>query len=76
VGLGTAAGFACPLSQYQLADALGLTAVHLNRVLRTMRERELLTFQHGQVTFDDFDRLVALADFDKAYLDHDGPLLR
>ena len=76
VGLGTKQGYDCPLSQYMLADALGLSAVHVNRVLRQLREMGLLTFQRGQVTFEDFDGLVALADFDKAYLDHDGPLLR
>jgi CRP-like cAMP-binding protein len=47
VGLATAAGYACPLSQYQLADALGLSAVHVNRVLRQLREEGLLTFQGG-----------------------------
>jgi CRP-like cAMP-binding protein len=76
VGLGTKAGYACPLSQYMLADALGLSAVHVNRVLRQLREMGLVTFQRGHVTIDDFAGLVALADFDKAYLDHDGPLLR
>ena len=76
VGLGSAAGYACPLSQYLLSDALGLSAVHVNRVLRGLREDGLLTFRNGQVTFNDFHRLVALADFDKAYLDQDGPLLR
>lgn len=76
VGLGTKTGYACPLSQYLLADALGLSAVHVNRVLRQLREMGLLTFHNGRVTFDDFEGLVALADFDKAYLDHDGPLLR
>ena len=76
VGLGTKEGYACPLSQYMLADALGLCAVHVNRVLRQLREMELLTFQKGHVAFDDFDRLVELADFDTAYLDHDGPLLK
>ena len=76
VGLGSKDGYACPLSQYMLADALGLSAVHVNRVLRQLREMGLLTFQRGQVTFEDFDGLVALADFDKAYLDHDGQLLR
>jgi CRP-like cAMP-binding protein len=76
VGLGTQAGYACPLSQYLLSDALGLSAVHVNRILRQLREDGLLTFRNGRVTFDDFDRLVALADFDKTYLDHDGPLLR
>lgn len=76
VGLGTKAGFSCPLSQYLMADALGLSAVHVNRVLRELREEGLVTFQNGQVTFDDFDGLVAFADFDRVYLDHDGPLLR
>jgi CRP-like cAMP-binding protein len=76
VGLATNAGYDCPLSQYMLADALGLTAVHVNRVLRELREDGLLTFQKGRVTFDDFERLVAAVDFDKTYLDQDGPLLR
>ena len=75
VGLGDRTGYACPLSQYLLADALGLSAVHVNRVLRELREEGLLTFQRGRVTFDDYDALVAHADFDRAYLDLDGPLL-
>lgn len=76
VGLGTDKGYDCPLSQYMLSDALGLSAVHVNRVLRQLREMGLLTFQKSRVTFDDFVGLIALADFDKAYLDHDGPLLK
>ena len=76
VGLGSTAGYACPLSQYLLADALGLSAVHVNRVLRDLREDGLLTFQRGQVVFDDYDRLVARVGYDRGYLDHDRPLLR
>lgn len=76
VGLGSTSGYACPLSQYLLADALGLSAVHVNRVLRELREDGLVTFQHGQVEIHDLDALVLLADFDKTYLDHDGPLLK
>jgi len=76
VGLGSASGYACPLSQYLLADALGLTAVHVNRVLRELREEGLVTFQHGLVQIHDLNALMAFADFDKAYLDHDGPLLK
>ena len=76
VGRGTREGFVCPLSQYQLADALGLSAVHINRVLRELREDGLLTFQKGQVTIHDVDRLAELAEFDRAYLDQEGPLLR
>ena len=76
VGMGDATGYDCPLSQYLLADALGLSAVHINRVLRELREAGLVTFHKGRVCFDDFAGLVTFADFDRAYLDHDGPLLR
>jgi CRP-like cAMP-binding protein len=76
VDLGSTAGYACPLSQYLLADALGLSAVHVNRILRELREADLVTFQNGHVEIHDIDGLARLADFDKSYLDHDGPLLR
>jgi CRP-like cAMP-binding protein len=59
-----------------LSDTLGLSAVHVNRVLRQLREDGLLTFQKGEVVFDDLDRLIEFADFDRDYLDHDGPLLK
>ncbi len=48
VGLATEAEFKCPLSQFVLADALGLTAIHVNRVLRQLRERELAHPAKGQ----------------------------
>ena len=76
VGMGTKAGYACPLTQYHLADALGMSAVHVNRVLRRMREAGLVTFRDGQVSFDDYGGLVKLAGFDPDYLEHSGPLLR
>jgi len=76
IGMGSKAGFACPLTQYLLADALGLSAVHVNRVLRHLREQKLLTFRDGVVTFLDYARLTAFADFDPTYLDQVGPLLK
>lgn len=76
VGMGTRAGYACPLTQYLLADALGLSAVHVNRVLRQLREEGLLTFREGFVTFNDYRKLVEFADFEPTYLDQLGPLLR
>ena len=75
VGLADRNGYACPLSQYMLADALGLSAVHVNRVLRQLRDEGLCTFQKGRVVFNDYDGLVDLAGFDRGYLDHEGPLL-
>jgi len=74
VGLGTKSGYDCPLSQYVLADALGLSAVHVNRVLRELREEGLCTFRNGRVELTNFDGLVDVADFDHDYLDHQGPL--
>ncbi|WP_245729296.1 Crp/Fnr family transcriptional regulator [Salinihabitans flavidus] len=74
--MGDRTGFDCPLTQYHLADALGLTAVHVNRVLRHLREEGLVTFRKGHVTFDDFEALTDLAGFDTDYLDQGGPLLR
>ena len=71
VGLANRAGFNCPLSQYLLADALGLSAVHVNRVLRELREAGMVTFQRGRVAFDDYDALVEFCAFDRSYLDHD-----
>jgi CRP-like cAMP-binding protein len=47
VGLATGSEFGCPLSQSALADALSLSAIHVNRVLRQLRERRLLTFHGG-----------------------------
>ncbi|PVA10856.1 Crp/Fnr family transcriptional regulator [Pelagivirga sediminicola] len=75
VGRGTRQGYDCPLSQYLLADALGLTAEHTNRVLRQLRQDGLVTFRDGRVVFDDLEGLIKLADFDMGYLDH-GVLLR
>lgn len=75
VGMATRTGYACPLSQYLLADALGLSAVHVNRVLRELREEGLMTFQKGRVVFDDYDGLVDFCSFDRSYLDQEGVLL-
>ena len=76
VGIGSKEGYDCPLTQYHLADALGLSAIHVNRVLRLLRERGLVTFRNGRVTFHDHQGLVDFAEFDPAYLDQSGPLLK
>jgi DNA-binding transcriptional regulator YhcF (GntR family) len=76
VGLGSKEGYACPLTQYLLADALGLSAVHVNRVLRQLREDGMVTFRDGMVVFDDYDKLAQFAQFDPSYMDQRGPILR
>lgn len=76
VGLGSREGYDCPLTQYHMADALGLSAVHVNRVLRFLREEGLATFRDNHVCIQDYGRLAMLAGFDDAYLDQAGPLLQ
>ena len=68
VGLATETMFKCPLSQFVLADALGLTAIHVNRVLRQLREQELLTVKKGEVHIHDLNGLRKLAGFQDGYL--------
>jgi CRP/FNR family transcriptional regulator, anaerobic regulatory protein len=53
--------FAMPLTQIQLADHLGLTAVHVNRTLRGFRENGILTVRDGHVAIHDLNKLTALA---------------
>lgn len=68
VGLAPGASCRMPLTQTVLADALGLTPVHLNRVLRTLREREVMTFSLGTLTIHDLTGLSRIAGFDDNYL--------
>jgi CRP-like cAMP-binding protein len=63
VGLATSSEFDCPINQYLLADALGLSAIHVNRMLRELREEGLMTFADYKVTFHDSTRLEELAGY-------------
>jgi CRP-like cAMP-binding protein len=73
VGMASDTKFECPLNQYLLADALGLTAIHVNRVLRQLREQGLITLKAHHVVIDDMKGLTKLAGFDNAYLDQPRP---
>ncbi len=57
-----------PLTQELVADALGLTAVHVNRTLQLMRAGGLLEWRGRRLTVPDFDRLAKVADFRPHYL--------
>jgi len=60
--------FSLPLTQIDLADCCGLTSVHVNRMLRELREDGLVEFRSGTVTILDVERLAASCDFDPFYL--------
>jgi CRP-like cAMP-binding protein len=68
IGLTGDGEFALPLSQIILADALGMTAVHINRVLKELRLAGAMALSRGTVTIIDPTKLVQIAGFDENYL--------
>lgn len=68
VGLGSRQAFELPLTQEHLADATGITPVHVNRTLKDMEEEELFERRLRHVTVPDWKRLAAVGDFDDLYL--------
>jgi CRP-like cAMP-binding protein len=60
--------FELPLTQEELGDALGLTPVHVNRVLQRMRTDELISFKGGVLTILDYRRLETDSGFNPNYL--------
>lgn len=67
-GLSDGRRFALGLTQLDLAEICGLTNVHVNRVLRQLREERMCVFRSSLVEILDLPRLAARAEFDPAYL--------
>lgn len=62
-----------PITQQHLSDALGLSAVHTNRVLQQLRGQGLIAFNYGELTVMDWSGLQAAGEFEPSYL-HLPPL--
>jgi DNA-binding transcriptional regulator LsrR (DeoR family) len=60
--------FEMPLTQELIGDALGLTTVHVNRTMRSLREDKLITIDGKIVKILDFEALSLLSDFENSYL--------
>lgn len=59
---------AFPISQIVLADALGMTPVHINRILKELRVAGAMSLQRGNLLVTDSLKLVQIAGFDENYL--------
>ena len=73
-GLATGEGFELPMTQEQLADATGLTSVHVNRVLKSLETEGLISRRRRYIQFTDWRALQNIGDFSRRYLhmaDHD-----
>ena len=57
-----------PVSQSTLAAALGLTAVHVNRTLQSMRDTGVADLKGGSLIISDFEALAELGEFNPQYL--------
>jgi CRP-like cAMP-binding protein len=68
-GLGEAAGYQLPMTQEQLGDATGLTAVHVNRTIKALEADGLIERVSPRViSIGDWHKLAAAGDFDSGYL--------
>jgi CRP-like cAMP-binding protein len=61
-------GFICPLRQADIGDAVGLSTVHTNRVLKELRLKGLVWFRNGIVEFLNRQRLIDIVGFEPDYL--------
>ena len=68
VGRATHDSFEFPMTQEEFGDALGLSVVHVNRTLQSLREDGLIVLKGGTLTVPDVDRLKEFAGFNPNYL--------
>ena len=68
VGLADDEGCELPLTQSDIADALGLSTVHVNRSLQTLRREGLVDLRKARMTVLNEEGLIQRAEFDPAYL--------
>lgn len=73
VGLARADGFDTPLTQIDLADMCGATAIHVNRGIAELRKTGIADFRRGRVVISDRDRLEEFGDFNPDYLYAEEP---
>jgi CRP-like cAMP-binding protein len=57
-----------PITQGEFADAIGVTPVHVNRVLQAMRADGLIELKGDRLTVYDWDKLEQAGEFDPTYL--------
>lgn len=68
IGAADDSGFVLPITQVELADALGISSVHVNRVLQEMRDEQLVVWKGARVDIVNWQKLSEAAEFDTRYL--------
>jgi CRP-like cAMP-binding protein len=72
--IGLAQDYACdlPMTQADIGDAIGVSVVHVNRILGRLRTEGLIIFKNKRLKVLDWPGLMATGDFDAAYLHLEG----
>lgn len=68
VGMANGDSYELPITQGELADTMGLSDVHMNRVIQRLRKEKLITLKSKNLVILDFERLAAFSGFDPNYL--------
>ena len=68
--------FALPMNQAFIGDTLGLSAVHVSRTLKCLRNSGWVNVEAGVVHIADLDALIAYAEYNPAYLGREFPWAR
>jgi CRP-like cAMP-binding protein len=68
VGLVENDSFELPFTQQDIANATGMSVVHVNRTLQALRSRRLITWESRTLKLLDFEELKRIADFNPDYL--------
>jgi len=68
VGMANGDSYELPITQGELADTMGLSDVHMNRVIQTLRKEKLITLKSKNLVILDLERMKEFSDFDPNYL--------
>jgi CRP-like cAMP-binding protein len=68
VGLTSYQGYELPLSQEQIGDALGISAVHTNRTIRALEMEGLIARDKRSISFPRWEAICSVAGFSSSYL--------
>jgi CRP-like cAMP-binding protein len=72
VGLTIDDSFELPLTQEELGDTMGLSTVHINRMMMELRGQGLITTKGKRVVVHDLDRMMQFSEFNPNYLHQEG----
>ena len=70
---GPSTGFELPITQEHIADVLGLTAVHVNRIMQQLKAENLIAAKGRQIAVPNMAALRGVAGFDGRYPSGEPP---